>query len=113
MRITDWSSDVCSSDLRPSGRPGAGFCKSPGRSITACLCRPGTIRGGLLTAGEPWMTVTPEQAAEIAALRSQTQPTRRATVPALEDILRSEEHTSELQSLMPIPHAASCLKKKN
>jgi thymidylate synthase (FAD) len=33
------------------------------------------------------MTVTPEQAAEIAALRSQTQPTRRATVPALEEIL--------------------------
>lgn len=33
------------------------------------------------------MTVTPEQAAEIAAQRSQTLPTRRATVPALEDIL--------------------------
>jgi len=33
------------------------------------------------------MTVTPEQTAEIAALRSQTQPTRRATVPALEEIL--------------------------
>ncbi|HLT76918.1 MAG TPA: FAD-dependent thymidylate synthase, partial [Ferrovibrio sp.] len=33
------------------------------------------------------MTVTPEQEAEIAALRSQTQPTRRATVPALEEIL--------------------------
>ncbi|WP_300296500.1 FAD-dependent thymidylate synthase [Ferrovibrio sp.] len=33
------------------------------------------------------MTMTPEQAAEIAALRSQSQPTRRATVPALEDIL--------------------------
>ncbi|WP_374303182.1 FAD-dependent thymidylate synthase [Ferrovibrio sp.] len=33
------------------------------------------------------MTMTPEQAAEIAALRSQSQPTRRATVPALEEIL--------------------------
>ncbi len=33
------------------------------------------------------MSVTPEQAAEIAALRSQSQPTRRATVPALEEIL--------------------------
>ncbi|WP_428248109.1 FAD-dependent thymidylate synthase [Ferrovibrio sp.] len=33
------------------------------------------------------MSVTPEQAAEIAALRSQSQPTRRATVPELEEIL--------------------------
>ncbi|QDO97759.1 FAD-dependent thymidylate synthase [Ferrovibrio terrae] len=33
------------------------------------------------------MTMTPEQAAEIAALRSQSQTTRRATVPALEEIL--------------------------
>src|SRR3546814_10507221 len=36
------------------------------------------------------------------------------TFPDLEecDFLRSEEHTSELQSLMPIPYAVFCLKKK-
>src|SRR3546814_4083006 len=31
----------------------------------------------------------------------------------LEDRARSEEHTSELQSLMRIPYAVFCLKKKN
>src|SRR3546814_5030732 len=32
---------------------------------------------------------------------------------AVEDALRSEEHTSELQSLMRISYAVFCLKKKN
>src|SRR3546814_7108135 len=34
-------------------------------------------------------------------------------IRALEDMLRSEEHTSELQSLMRISYAVFCLKKKN
>ena len=33
------------------------------------------------------MKLTPEQKAEIAAERAQSRPTRRATVPALEEIL--------------------------
>src|SRR3546814_3387201 len=37
----------------------------------------------------------------------------RLTVPALFILGRSEEHTSELQSLMRISYAVFCLKKKN
>src|SRR3546814_6307309 len=33
-------------------------------------------------------------------------------MPPLEDVVRSEEHTSELQSLMRISYAVFCLKKK-
>src|SRR3546814_1191056 len=38
---------------------------------------------------------------------------RRVLQPLLEFFLRSEEHTSELQSLMRISSAVFCLKKKN
>src|SRR3546814_2154956 len=39
---------------------------------------------------------------------------RRGETPGqLRDLIRSEEHTSELQSLMRISYAVFCLKKKN
>src|SRR3546814_8388644 len=38
---------------------------------------------------------------------------RRQQLVASEDAVRSEEHTSELQSLMRISYAVFCLKKKN
>src|SRR3546814_3045579 len=41
-----------------------------------------------------------------------TKPTRDAVVQALSKEVRSEEHTSELQSLMRISYAVFCLKKK-
>src|SRR3546814_7914766 len=47
-----------------------------------------------------------------AGRRSLTQELRQASQEVL-DILRSEEHTSELQSLMRISYAVFCLKKKN
>src|SRR3546814_14000536 len=39
--------------------------------------------------------------------------TTASFVETIRDILRSEEHTSELQSLMRISYAVFCLKKKN
>src|SRR3546814_4783484 len=41
-----------------------------------------------------------------------TAPTRRFDLAIEEDLVRSEEHTSELQSLMRISYAVFCLKKK-
>src|SRR3546814_6596832 len=38
---------------------------------------------------------------------------KRHLVPGTDHDLRSEEHTSELQSLMRISYAVFCLKKKN
>src|SRR3546814_3643424 len=105
MRISDWSSDVCSSDLRvpkatlvywhPDQRDGSPNrvyawpvpCSAPrppvvpssprpGPSLPPCGCRHRT----------PW--------------------------PGTRSPPRSEEHTSELQSLMRISYAVFCLKKK-
>src|SRR3546814_1785626 len=81
MRISDWSSDVCSSDLRRTRR--AGKCGSPRA----------TSRGR-------WPSWSPGGCR--AGNRSRWARSSR-----------SEEHTSELQSLMRISYAVFCLKKKN
>src|SRR3546814_10608120 len=48
------------------------------------------------------------------AARRRTRQTGAATLPKHQDCWsRSEEHTSELQSLMRISYAVFCLKKKN
>src|SRR3546814_4495629 len=93
MRISDWSSDVCSSDL---GRPAA--------------------RGGALRRGGGGLRRRRRAAG--AARRHRTAPLVAAVLPrhragALRELGRSEEHTSELQSLMRISYAVFCLKKKN
>src|SRR3546814_7758739 len=91
MRISDWSSDVCSSDL---------LSGSSGRSRL--------VAGG---AGE--------RLARLGAgvFRERAGDGGFATIDATfqhseEDTSRSEEHTSELQSLMRISYAVFCLKKK-
>src|SRR3546814_4710947 len=90
MRISDWSSDVCSSDLGLLRAAGPFRCphrtrlrgrKPPGAAVPAAA--PGRRSRHL----------------PVGARR------RRAA-------LRSEEHTSELQSLMRISYAVFCLKKK-
>src|SRR3546814_1507537 len=120
MRISDWSADGCSSDLqRPSGcvgrRPGqraepgkqvgdgflleqSGVVAAPKLKMLGCLAvHHRNIRlGGLLG-----LVVDQGVAAAIAGLH-------RLVVG-----FRSEEHTSELQSLMRISYAVFCLKKNN
>src|SRR3546814_3359926 len=121
MRISDWSSDVCSSDLawllmkEVIARPSALFL-----DLRARLDR--MMFGGYAPAMEV-------DAAELARLRSilREHPTAilfthktyidGATPSRLayeNDLpMRSEEHTSELQSLMRISYAVFCLKKTN
>src|SRR3546814_7964715 len=103
MRISDWSSDVCSSDL--------------GRSRAALQCQPrrghpprdrpvrgrSRRRGGLQDAGARGGG---GQCGKGAAMCQRPSPLMG------EGYERSEEHTSELQSLMRISYAAFCLKKK-
>src|SRR3546814_3475134 len=94
MRISDWSSDVCSSDLRhrwPCART------SEGRRAAQCL------------------RIGPEFPAGASAVElDQPRSRRGGMIPAsrCNDSERSEEHTSELQSLMRISYAVFCLKKK-
>src|SRR3546814_9796224 len=52
-------------------------------------------------------------AAIAAAPRQETKDAVRDAVQAIDADARSEEHTSELQSLMRISYAVFCLKKKN
>src|SRR3546814_1746545 len=90
MRISDWSSDVCSSDLRK----GAGRRSHRIPGITWRRTRRGD-------AHRVDRRARPRSTAD--------RPGGRR--PSLAG--RSEEHTSELQSLMRISYAVFCLKKKN
>src|SRR3546814_10588047 len=91
MRISDWSSDVCSSDLK--GVPSAGL--SP-----ADEPQPVSAMAAIRIAG----FIGPSPRYAVRAPRRSP----RARAPAR----RSEEHTSELQSLMRSSYAVFCLKKK-
>src|SRR3546814_4864465 len=117
MRSSDWSSDVCASDLfrhRNSERVDAA---GVGR-IAAGHAAPAETAGTHLAAH---IALAP---AVRHALPRPTGALRRAgpAVPGLREPPprlsgrhagpRSEEHTSELQSLMRISYAVFCLKKK-
>src|SRR3546814_5716294 len=116
MRISDWSSDVCSSDLldievlpqpyhtqpMPTPRRCRESCslnfsaaarqsRQAGRSASRQRGRPAE-------ASSTWPVAV-------------ASPTRMA-LSARNSSGRSEEHTSELQSLMRISYAVFCLKKK-
>src|SRR3546814_6393793 len=103
MLISDWSSDVCSSDLAsdrpshplvgqepllcPDRHAGAGRGRAMGSALDADRCAARPVR----------------RAGRDPHLLSGTGATDRR---------RSEEHTSELQSLMRISYAVFCLKTK-
>src|SRR3546814_3356942 len=106
VRVSDWSSDVCSSDLDDLCRQGH-LCDRPVRQHR-CRGRRRTDRDrGDARARDP--------------ARYQARHLRRAwRRPGLDPVLRgagarlrSEEHTSELQSLMRISYAVFCLKTKS
>src|SRR3546814_6328482 len=105
MRISDWSSDVCSSDLRPEAFAHA----APGRPGDR-LVHHLRLVDGVVAADVEWLSDAHGHDAtgrdDLTGLRS-----RQAALDWLEQ--RSEEHTSELQSLMRISYAVFCLKKKN
>src|SRR3546814_3389302 len=99
MRISDWSSDVCSSDLytRASGKMAMAIAQN-GPGVTGFVTAVKTAYWN----HTPMLLVTPQ-----AANRTIGQGGFQEV-----DQMRSEEHTSELQSLMRISYAVFCLKKK-
>src|SRR3546814_10595101 len=142
MRISDWSSDVCSSDLdRPrlfcadrrtrtlALPPGAQAWRSTvgrlelrphapppqiGRIVAAPPLRVRAARDRAASAPSrlqpfPRKGVRPRAARLRAASR---RSDRRRHAPRASQGLRSEEHTSELQSLIRTSYAVFCLKKK-
>src|SRR3546814_10684495 len=130
MRISDWSSDVCSSDLSEQRRP---------RDEERALARERAERDALdrpARAAEADDQPAPRRAIErlfpgcpadavedhgAALAAGDLMHARHDILAAAVDDMgcaclagaRSEEHTSELQSLMRISYAVFCLKKKN
>src|SRR3546814_1080915 len=130
MRISDWSSDVCSSDL-----PAGTLRKSGGAALT--LGALGVVYGDIGTsplytikevfgplAGVPldgpnivgavsvilWALVL-VVTLKYVLLILRADHHGEGGILALASLARSEEHTSELQSLMRISYAVFCLKK--
>src|SRR3546814_5825930 len=116
MRISDWSSDVCSSDLRNGIRK---IClvvhpawdelqqrvRSGRRAASHCdHCHTGACQGHRKRATDE--TATSEDQDRVSHRCAPREGADRRNDN------RSEEHTSELQSLMRLSYAVFCLKKK-
>src|SRR3546814_1539203 len=119
MRISDWSSNVCSSDLLgfynkrsetiwrfrealdPSQPGGSPIALPPDPMLVADLTAP--------TFTVPPRGIKVESKEDVCKRLGRSTDRGDAVVMAW----RSEEHTSELQSLMRISYAVFCLKKKN
>src|SRR3546814_1703491 len=100
MRMSDWSSDVCSSDLPRTNLFG----------VKMMMIAPvGGAKHRLL----PSCSTIALLAALALPVQAQAAGTRAgSTISNTASASRSEEHTSELQSLMRNSNAVFCLKKK-
>src|SRR3546814_10550608 len=111
MRISDWSSDVCSSDLTVLVFCGSKKSLASGVPIAGALFAPaqvGLIILPLMLFHQIQLIVCAAIAQHYARRVELITPDQEVPVTAS----RSEEHTSELQSLMRISYAVFCLKKK-
>src|SRR3546814_6164739 len=116
MRISDWSSDVCSSDLIVPGdrlpvlwrddyvqnSNDSAWLSNPEAPLTgypAIVSEEGVVQGGRTRMG-------------IAQIEARLAGTDGRPGTTFDAATRSEEHTSELQSLMRISYAVFCLKKQ-
>src|SRR3546814_5044021 len=149
MRISDWSSDVCSADLQANALQGRKAAEAqPGFKARRALAQAvygDHPYGHTLPTEEAIKAVTPQQFRDAHARRfradhallvvtGRIEPAQAFALaqsafgdwknsgepvaetpgaPAAATPKRSEEHTSELQSLMRISYAVFCLKKKN
>src|SRR3546814_10333839 len=129
MRTSDWSSDVCSSDLTTDrvevlrGGPSPVFSNGQTGATVNFI----TKRGSAIPEGELRTTVSDNGLYRVDGFYSgpisddwffsaggfyrEDDGVRDTQFPANKGG-RSEEHTSELQSLMRIPYAVLCLKKQ-
>src|SRR3546814_2011858 len=122
MRISDWSSDVCSSDLLGQSRQpqkgcaqgdpasAKGLLWKPAQAASQTSCSPSsngpTVSGGI--SGPACSGASRSVCSAVGG-----RMVGIAAASAARKASRSEEHTSELQSLMRISYAVFCLKKQN
>src|SRR3546814_4931804 len=100
MRISDWSSDVCSSDLLRWTAGRLDIARRTREIERRSISREAAID---------------EYIGIFRAAMERIRPDDQDYIHPLSggrDSRRSEEHTSELQSLMRISYAVFCLKKK-
>src|SRR3546814_4113727 len=110
MRISDWSSDVCSSDLADWPWKALGpvtFAAPPMSFMNRSMLSPTLAWSGVTT-----RLVAARASAVVRSLVIMAGFLRGQEKDAVLQFIRSEEHTSELQSLMRISYAVFCLKKK-
>src|SRR3546814_6670246 len=106
LRISDWSSDVCSSDLRPQQKLRRSDAFAPQRGAHYRLV-PALRAGSRSRSARRWPAhQAGHERLSLPLPRLPLQNLRRSPP-------RSEEHTSELQSLMRNSYAVFCLKKTN
>src|SRR3546814_1632122 len=113
MRISDWSSDVCSSDLNDLKLPDVWRLMRVGNEFISWRAgQPVYLKVSLATLNERLeIFSTTLWAFEMGRFRSAPLFRTRLQRDQLTHF-RSEEQTSELQSLMRISYAVVCLKKK-
>src|SRR3546814_6876146 len=130
MRISDWSSDVCSSDLlrllvngeerqHSNTRDMIFDCAAQVADLsTAMTLEPGDViftgtPSGVAAGMRPprWLKAGDRVRAEISGI-GHIEALIVDEVAEIHAPERSEEHTSELQSLMRISYAVFCLKTK-
>src|SRR3546814_2898793 len=105
MRISDWSSDVCSSDLigkAAAEQPGEGDAK--GELVGLLIAPVPLVNLGSHIARRTWNIGS-------GRVFDARQP-RHAEIDKPKPAVRSEEHTAELQSLMRISYDVFCLTQK-
>src|SRR3546814_2704878 len=139
MRISDWSPDVCSSDLgervavryrgvRGGGRDDRAHSRRFGAPVDPIAPRGEAVAGrrrggrlmeivlalaiGILTASGLWLLFRPRTFQVVLGLSLLSYAVNLFILAAGRQRQRSEEHTSELQSLMRISYAVFCLQKK-
>src|SRR3546814_3215298 len=114
LRISDWSSDVCSSDLHHADTRSS-KCALAGRIVSAAPAG-GSFARAFCGGARPSPCRTCRQTYGANVARPHHSYRWRAFSGdgrhGVHEGLRSEEHTSELQSLMRISYAVFCLKKK-
>src|SRR3546814_7291184 len=107
MRISDWSSDVCSSDLsKDVFAAWSADCQAARSRVGGRASRPPARTRRYLS-----YSPTHSRSYRVSTARRSPSGMHRYSIRTSR-AGRSEEHTSELQSLMRISYAVFCLKKK-
>src|SRR3546814_9354330 len=123
MRISDWSSDVCSSDLKPivDGIAAAERDAFGGNPNLAAYTSPSAVVGAdsrgpfNKTKTQTYMAkfILDTSFGQVRWINGYRGVQSENIIDLDGSSVRSEEHTSELQSLMRISYAVFCLKQTN